>query len=371
MQEGDLRELLQQAAAVLNTPDYAEWHASFVAAHCHAFEAGDESALECSSIHQEYVAGAEARLEAALTGASYQSMIDAITGLGARTPRALLADDGAAEAIDKLVSLTDYATFKEIMLVAKAEHGAAARSLAVDVNPGDDVQQLAASGMAASGGDWDEALFASLTELTEPPSAANGWVRTLETPELISERKVTVDGALLMRVTFSAPDLSVEQGARMMIDWTHERTRWDGMLKASQTHAEERDAAGLISDLVYTQTMKVPFLARLGGIPCDFDMHIRSRRDWPEAGCISWALMPWDLTAGAVDKENKYMTGGVGVAKPAPSGGVMVTLFEKNSVKWIPSFLMNRMIKGQVLGNLERFRAVLAEEGASVGQRTG
>ena len=149
MQEGDLRELLQQAAAVLNTPDYAEWHASFVAAYCHAFEAGDESALECSSIHQEYVAGAEARLEAALTGASYQSMIDAITGLGARTPRALLADDGAAEAIDKLVSLTDYATFKEIMLVAKAEHGAAARSLAVDVNPGDDAQ-LAASGMAAS-----------------------------------------------------------------------------------------------------------------------------------------------------------------------------------------------------------------------------
>ena len=75
------------------------------------------------------------------------------------------------------------------------------------------------------------------------------------------------------------------------------------------------------------------------------------------------------MQTGEVDRTNRFMTGGVGVAKSAPSGhGSVVTLFEKNSVKWIPSFLMNRMIKGQVLGNLQRYREYLRrreEEAAS------
>ena len=374
MDDNSLRDLLRFASEALSTPDFCSWHASFVNAHCDAFDVGDENSLECSYIHQQYEAAAEARLEAALPGSSLRDLSDAIAGL-ARTPRDLLADQDAAEAIDKLISLTDYATFKEVMLAAKAERHAhtpwqghaTLAAVPVDISAGEDVRRFAAQGLAIRDdgmedsvyGIWDEDLFVSLPELTEPPSAANGWTRTLETRELISERKITADGALLMRVTFSAADLSVEQGARMMVDWTQERTHWDGMLKASRTHSEERDEAGLISDLVYTQTMKIPFLARLGGIPCDFGMRIRSRRDWPEAGNISWALTPWDVAAGTVDRQNKYMTGGMGVAKPSPSGGVVVTLFEKNAVRWIPSFLMNRMIKGQVLGNLQRYRAHL------------
>ena len=371
MEDALLRELLHQASEVLSTPQFRDWHDAFVSAHCDAFEIGDESALECNEIHRKYETEAETKLEAALTGSSLRDLCDAIAGLGARTPRDLLADHDAAQSIDKLVSLTDYSTFKEVMLVAKAElHGARGRALAgqvgVDVSAGEDVQQVAAEGLIPS---WDDALFASLPELIEPPSAANDWVRTLELPELISERKVTAEGALLMRVTFMAPDLEVDTAAAMMVDWTNERTQWDGMLKASCVHSEVRDESGLITDLIYTQTMKIPFLAKLGGIPSDFDMRIRSRRDWPEPRAVSWALTPWDLQTGEVDRTNRFMTGGVGVAKSAPSGhGSVVTLFEKNSVKWIPSFLMNRMIKGQVLGNLQRYREYLRrreEEAAS------
>ena len=49
-------------------------------------------------------------------------------------------------------------------------------------------------------------------------------MRTLELPELVSERKVTAEGALLMRVTFMAPDHEVDTAAAMMVDWTNERT---------------------------------------------------------------------------------------------------------------------------------------------------
>ena len=62
-----------------------------------------------------------------------------------------------------------------------------------------------------------------------------------------------------------------------------------------------------------------------------------------------------------MDANNKYMKGGMGVARTGSDGGVVVTLFEKNSVAWIPSFLMNRMIKTQILGNLQRYRAYLGK----------
>ena len=60
-----------------------------------------------------------------------------------------------------------------------------------------------------------------------------------------------------------------------------------------------RDESGLITDLIYTQTMKIPFLAKLGGIPSDFDMRIRSRR-MARAARGELGLTPWDLQTGEV-----------------------------------------------------------------------
>jgi hypothetical protein len=353
----ELDRLLQSAERVISGSAFASFHSVFVARHCQHFEVGEENPLICTEIHQSYQEGAETHLERELGRAAVQAISNAIATLGRESAVEVLNRESAAEAVDKLTSLTDYQTFKEIMLVAKAEAATPER----DRSRGDQVQRAAAAGIV--GASWDDEVFSSLPELSEPPSAANGWVRTLETADgaLISERKVTEDGSLLMRVTFAAGDLSVEEGARMMVDWTNERVSWDGMLRASRVHAEERDASGLITGLTYTQTMSIPFLARLGGIPSDFDMRLRAQRDWPERGSIAWALTPWDVAAGCVDANNKYMKGGMGVARTGSDGGVVVTLFEKNSVAWIPSFLMNRMIKTQILGNLQRYRAYLGK----------
>ena len=153
-------------------------------AHCDAFEIGDESALSAKSTAQKQ----KLRPSLKLHSQDHRSEIFATRSLGLVLERhATFSDHDASQSIDKLVSLTDYSTFKEVAGAEGARGRALAEQVGVDVSAGEDVQ-VAAEGLIPS---WDDAL-ASL-QLIEPPSAANGWVRTLELPELISERKVTAE----------------------------------------------------------------------------------------------------------------------------------------------------------------------------------
>lgn len=102
--------------ALVLTAEFEQLQDSFCRSHCHHFEATDENKLIYMEIFQNYTASVEEFLEKGLS--------QAVPGFDMGEFMSMLAerqDELAGEVFDMLLSLSDFSTFKDIMVSYKAE----------------------------------------------------------------------------------------------------------------------------------------------------------------------------------------------------------------------------------------------------------
>lgn len=352
MSEKEVVEALEILGAVVLGDDFANWSRQFCMEHCDAFEFDDENRFSYTDIHNSYMEEAEKKLVEGLPKSfdmdGFMPKLVAFMENQKEGNEETGSNENVLAAINTLSSLTDFSAFKDIMLLTKGEK----------MNAGmEQVTHMEVKKTSATGEELP--YFDMINEYSSSPN--DKWKRTLDKPNLIVEKMALENekkGTMLMRVSYRAT-LSMDECTACMMDYSPERAKWDKMYKSSVTHKSEmHEGTNIPKDHILEMTFKMPAMMKVSGIPNKFDLRIMTKRDFPEKGALSWAMVPWDLKTNTVDANNKWLKGNMGTMKPHPENPdeVALTMLEQNSVSWMPNFAMNYFVKSQLIGLVERYK---------------
>ncbi|KAJ1638820.1 hypothetical protein T492DRAFT_941147 [Pavlovales sp. CCMP2436] len=264
---------LKRMSVVIEGADFQQVTNGFVEQHRHVFEFTDENKFEYSTLHEQYVELMEATLVEMAKDINMDALItnlpEFIQGRNHESD-----PEGTASTIDFLVSLTDFETFKNLMLAANmSDSGGPVLAFAADVDM--PLKSL------------DDTLMPKIVVETARkllslagPEAANQWKTSVAKNDMLMETAV-LNGERYARLT-TIIDLPVTESIEMMLDMAAPgREKWNQMAEKVEVHRSER--TGKLLDQTVTVYFKLPGVARLiKSIKNHMTLRIAIQEDLPQ-----------------------------------------------------------------------------------------
>lgn len=340
---------------VVQEDAFVKWNSEFVDKNCDKFdEQEEENKLEYTSLFEEYIEGVEKHIEEGMKGKSSDfSMEQLMEAL----PEFVKAPDSApnmhsAKAVDLLMGLAEFQTFKSAMILAKKDKHQSASDVGKQVFGKDSTKG------AADGTD----LETLLTENEEKFAGTEGWSRIVDKGWLVLEKKAdptsTKKYGNLSRIAITL-DLDVEDARTIYMDFSERRKGWDKNMKSCTVH---KTYPGRGMNRVITMKVDHPYLIKLMGIPDSFTLRILERVDFPNKGDFTYVIAPWDLEKDAVDHANKWLNSKSGILRPHPTepGKTISINNDSNNLGWMPEWisktLVNTLLPRQVVSLVDSYK---------------
>ena len=273
---------LEKLGAVIASDAFQQVNNAFVQQHRSVFEFTDENKFEYTALHEQYVELMEKTLVDLAKDVNMDELLGTLPSfMEARAHGKVPEETGAY--IDFLLSLTDFETFKNLMLMANmattsrpvvavvADSDAPLQTLdrtalpQVMVEQARTLMQLSAQDVSVS---WKQAVVKKDEMLLET-TTLNG-VRYARLSMLID---LSVPHAVMCMLNMSAPD----------------RNRWNQMADRVEVHRDER--AGKVHDMMCTFHFKMPGVAKLiKSIPNKMTYRIAIEEDAPKPGHVRYVM---------------------------------------------------------------------------------
>lgn len=203
--------------------------------------------------------------------------------------------EGTASTIDFLLSLTDFSTFKNMMLAANMADEAPAGGpvLALAANDDAPLAMLEKTQMPKVVVDTARVLL----QLSEGGEQVQ-WAKAVEKKNELLLETTSIKGARYARLSMLV-DLPISHIMPCMLDMAVEgREKWNQMAEKVDVVRDER--AGKLVDTISTIHFKMPGVAKLiKSIPTNMTVRIAIQQDLPEPGHLTYVMIGWNPKADA------------------------------------------------------------------------
>lgn len=343
----DVRAVLLAVEEVVRGPAFERWRARFVSKHVHAFSYADEDRLEYTAIHGEYEQGVEKMIADGLPDsvdmAEFMEALPAfLEGPGGK-------DEAIGKAVTTLLEVGDYRQFREMMLYTKKElddgeekHSEARlRGVSTKGTDVSGVATLDVEGMM----DMCAALASAADEEGWESCLVLDWMKIDKKPVPEGARKQA--GEIYLRGVWTM-DLSFDECTDMMFTMGPRRKNWDSNFSSVSFPLGGDDSS---DDVVTSVDLNFGYLINLVmfGSGSTYKLVTRNIRRWdyPATGCVTYAMVPWDLKTGKLDAKHKLLSLKTGTISPHPSlaGKVVMTSLETNTMGSMPTWALHWMMR--------------------------
>ena len=299
-----VHDILSDVASLVDSPAFREEQEAFYRKYCAEFSAGDDSTenkLSYTSIHNTYVEMVErmskrlhfiylfaptafvahARVRTLHAVASHVGQ-PALEEVMAGLPEYVRSADGqgrsesVARTLDLLSSMSDFEEFKTAMMHKREELEGGGGGAGL-------------SEAARTVVDLDGSLE-YCAQLVEAANVADGWRLVTETPSMTAWVKPGRGKDTFMRMVVPL-DLPMEQAVEMLTNLGPESLVWRENFGSTElVHDYGPD------DRVYKVGVKMPWVIKyIMSVPETMAMRVVLRHDFPNVGCISYVVVPFDI----------------------------------------------------------------------------
>lgn len=333
---------LKAIGHVLQGAEFARVSSGFVEQHKQAFTFEDENKLEYTALHEKYV---ELMEETIMRLASDVDMDELLAHLPEfMRDRAHSGNpENTGATIDFLLSLTDFTTFKNMMLGARL---------------GDNVDEGGSLAAAQS----EEAIGALSTELKIPAAVVErarvllrltsadanvAWHHISEKKGEYSLEDTTLNGVKYMRSHLLVP-LDARESLRCHFNWVDpELCKWDDKFEKIEPISDVRD--GPVHDQLFRVYLKLPGVVKLvPSVPKSVVMRMVCQEDVPSPGACTIVMTTWDQ---ATDRPEGGKMSMVRAALVVPNGEGRSHMYNVSQMPsampgWVAAlFMTNTIIK--------------------------
>eukprot|EP00906_Rhabdomonas_costata_P015969 RCo022886 len=337
---------LLEISNAIRSKEFKSLSEGYIAEHCTKFELEEENKLEYTALHKRYIEIIEKFLSERLA-AKKMAMETVEAGLEeylkAQAAPGAQVDDNIAEAISFLTTLSEFQTFKDLMLARKLElHKAAPLGSSVLVTDAGKTKVRELLGTARK-----------LLDANVRSDAA--WTVIVDKPELKVEQCATskvLRGCIVV-------DLPQEDCIQMFIDHSPESKGWRPDVKHMESirvvTCTGTLPGGIPEDHIVRIGVNMPQLLRwLASVPDEFV--VRCVVDYDAAEKVySWIIVGWDL---ATDSE---ATGSFRITKSgtvrAGDNGRSLASFTEDMVSWLPGWVYGAILRTQTSNRMSRMVA--------------
>lgn len=344
---------LEKVGKIINAPEFQQVSAAFVEAHKHVFEFTDENKFEYSALHERYIELMEKALEEQAKEVDMASLMTGLPAFVAATAAAKDMDSGTGATIDFLLTLTEFTTFKSMMLAANM----AAVESAAPVVGGDVVSDAALSVFKSALIDpvvierSKELLRLSSGEsdVVWKPISEKAGVYTLEGTELGSSR--------FMR-SIMQMGLSVEHTLNAHFNMCDpELSKWEDTWGKVEVVREKRE--GKLHDQLVKVHLKLPGVVKfIPGITKFIHLRMIVERDQPVPGSAIVVANTWDMDKNAPDLGRMGVVRCAIVEPTGPNNSRMCNLSKPPPImpEWVMSLFMSNTILAGAIQTTEKYK---------------
>jgi len=345
MEPGACVSALQSLGAGLESSSFNDWRKAFVQEHMHVFNFSEENKLEYTAIHNQYVEGLERHLESLLpAGTSMKALEHALV----TQPDAFRdLDEATSGPVKLLLEAGDFVAFREMMLFEKQ------RSEDLTASP-------TVLGQMAGGDVPDLDGVLDRCQRLAAMASADGWENVLTSDWMVidkmavEESQRTSPAEIYLRGVWTM-NLSVIECCDMMFSFDERRRGWD---KNFVSVAMEKGSSLQEDDVVVTSEIDFGFLLHMAGVPRKLTSRLWHRWDYPIAGTVTGAMIPWRMPDDVYDTENSILSLKITsiASHPSDPGKCIMTTIESNKFgrmpRWVLSILTS-VTAPQIMKGLE------------------
>jgi hypothetical protein len=403
---------LKRMGKVVESPEFQTISNGFVEQNKHHFEFTDENKLEYTALHEQYVDLMEATLvdlakvrgarwprtellferarrvrgssaaaqtreavRVSPTPCSARALTRSPAALRARAPplqdvnmeelitnlpefmqaRAQTQDpEGTASTIDFLLSLTDFSTFKNLMLAANMTDAAGpAHAMVTDSDA--PLAAIARTVMPKVLVDTARTLL----NLSDTTGAATKWSTAVDKKGELLMETATVNGQRFARLTMMV-DLPVADTVKCMLSMGDpERQKWNQMAERVDVHSHTQE--GVLEDTICTLVLKLPGVAKLiKSIPKAMTLRIAIENDLPAPGQVTYIMVGWDTKTNMPDTSSMAMTR-VAILEPVAGGRTSIKTIDKQ-MQAVPEWVSNMWVSNTMAKQVKNVGAHAAGE---------
>lgn len=275
-------DALKRIQAVIDTEEFKDLSRAFTAEHKDTFEVCDENKLIYTDLHEAYVELMERELLSRVVGVDLDELVQNLPDFVARQ-RFEQDPEGTGRTIEFLLSLTDFAAFKGLMLSAKLGKDDAGTAAPLALHS---AEALAAVGKLNAPADL-VSHFAELLALAEG-SGAEAWRTIAERKSVYTLQATTRAGVRYQRIAM-AISLTVPQLIDAMCDIAHpEHARWSEMIDSVEVLRDQRDGRQI--DSLARAHVRLPGARRArrdARLACDLLAHALPALSYPSCSAAA------------------------------------------------------------------------------------
>ena len=357
MQNLELRACLLEVAEVLKSGDFKRANDGFLEAHCSKFDLVDENKLEYTRLHEQYVEVVEAILvqRLATKGLSMEPIESGLQDFVSQSlqPGTPEVENSIGEAVEFLISLSDFRTFKDMMLARKMELH--------KIAPAGTTVLITEAGMTKV-----RALLETAKRLmTLSTSSDDMWNVIVDNAEFkceYSPKHNLYRGAALI-------DLPRDEALRMLMDFSAASTAWRPEMRDSRilrcVTNTGRLPGGISEDIIINVAINIPALLRwVAGFPQEITL--RCAVDLQD-DIFTWVTVGWDSVQDSEISGSLKMSKS-GTIRAVGDGSKSMISFVQDVPAWLPNWLGGPIIRSQVLTRMKRqvaqYKDAVARAGA-------
>jgi len=351
MNVDDFTKLLLEVAEVVNGERFQVAIDEFCTQHDDAFAVGDKESgegytLQQTEAHKKY----EEMVDKLLTDQLRSGFPMEEVFLGLERHLKTLIDKReensemgkAADAINILMSFTDFVTFHDMMVGHRMKK--------LYPEGGDNTTRRITSTVDTGMVKIQE--FLDMTSSLCAEGATTGWVIACDTNQYKVLTKL-VDGKKLMKVNMIMEG-DMELGLDMWMNWTEERKNWDPSVNDIGVDKnlldDEKRAAGILQDEIVKLALVMPAAIKwMMGFPDILYFRVATQRS--ADGVYSYVTVTWDIEKDA-PIEGKLEIKKLGTLKQIDATHYNVSALQYSST-WIPDWALGAMMKTFVVGRMQ------------------
>jgi hypothetical protein len=333
--ERQVIDSLKRLGKVIESPAFIDVSKSFIKAHMHAFDFSDENRLEYTALHEKYVELMEKTLVESARDVDVDELVSNLPEF--MSGSALERDpEQTGPTIEFLLSLTEFSTFKSMMLAARMEsEGLVSTPMVGDLSADH-------GGAAETLGllDISDSMRAALAPLLALTTDAHGvsWKKLAEDKGEFVMETAHVGGKSFTRMAMSI-DLPVDQAIEVLGDLSNPECvkRFKMMESVDVLHEERTDKK---RDMLLRLHLNMPAIMKMLKVtPDTMVVRMHQEFDVPEKGCSTSALVSWDAAADAPDVTSKVRISRLSLARPNGPGKSSITNIEPTA-EYMPEWMM-------------------------------
>jgi len=307
---------LKRIGEIITSPDFVATSARFVDAHKDEFDFVEENRLEWTALHEQYVELMDQAISSRAEGVDMDELM-------ANLPE--FVKGGAQEqdpeqtgaTMDFLFSLTEFDTFKNMMLAAKLQGQRASNAHS------ENFDSVASDASTSLGGISDLAMPEAVLRRAERLLAVNGdgadWKTLAEKPGEYKLEGTSQGGDRFVRNTITFADATPAELVDCHVDHSNapERDGWDKMWTGTEVLRAQDTPHG--KDQLVRMGLKLPGVVKFMPVPKQICMRICTQNDHPHPNWTTAVMTTWDEVKDCPDTGRMAMVRLI-VVSPGESG---------------------------------------------------